>query len=141
VTVESGVLRVAGGPVILTGWPVTVGVVEVGVAQRYRCVRVSVRPRLRGVLVTIEIQQSHSLVRQAISPRRCRNDMPRRQTFRSFLVIRRHPTTTADDRQPVTSYSRSVVTEALSRLVLEIFTKFFCLKDVLTTSCGHTRPR
>ena len=35
----------------LADWAVTVGVVEVGVAERYRCARVSVRPRLRGVLV------------------------------------------------------------------------------------------
>jgi len=31
----------------LADWAVTVGVVEVGVAERYRCARVSVRPRLR----------------------------------------------------------------------------------------------
>ena len=41
----------AGWPV-LTGWAMTVGVVEVGVAERYRCAWVPMRPRLWGVLVT-----------------------------------------------------------------------------------------
>ena len=36
----------------LAGWAMTVGVVEVGVAEQYRCARVSVWPRLWGVLVT-----------------------------------------------------------------------------------------
>ena len=48
----------AGRLVILTGWAaaVTVGVIEVGVAERYRCVQVSVRPRLRGVLLYTYLQ-------------------------------------------------------------------------------------
>ena len=47
------------------------------------------------------------------------------------------PTTTANHSQPMTSYSRLIVTTALSRLV-STYDYIFGLEDVLATSGGHT---
>jgi len=48
-----GVAGRAGDTDGLAGWAVTVGVVEVGVAEQYRRSWVSERPGLRGVLAYI----------------------------------------------------------------------------------------
>jgi len=45
--------------------------------------------------------------------------------------------TTINEKQPMTSYSRSVANLALSRLVVEILTTCFS-KDILATSGGST---